>query len=162
MAAECGATAPRRRGRPGRLALPLAALIAALAAVLAVVLASAHTDSSTGTPRPAATPVVLRLSGNGPTATGAFTTGPNWSVGYTFACPRAAPAFRVVESGSGEDGVPLVDRVGSEGIGATYAFASPGAHRLQVDTACRWTVTVTDEDTMPHAGRVTPTAWGVA
>lgn len=143
----------------------LGAATAALAVIVAVgallhLLGSNAPAPATPTPTTTA-PVVLHLSGTGSTTTPALTTGSDWSIEYTFTCADAS-GFRVLEWGPGEDGVPLVDRSGSEGIGATYAFAEPGNHWLQINTACSWTVTVTNGDTMPHAGQVTPTGWGAA
>lgn len=132
---------------------PLAALIALAGAVAAVALLwpSRHSVSAPPTPvRTTTTPVVLHLSGTGSTVTPTFAAGPDWSIRYTFDCADA-PGFQAIEHGGPGDGVPLADDPRMQGTGTTYAHAEPGAHAVRIDTACRWTITVTDGDTLPRA-----------
>jgi len=101
-------------------------------------------------PAHASTSIVLQTSGGGNTTTATFTTGSDWSLRYTFACPGSG-SFRAVERGDAENGVALADDSGPAGSGTMYSHDAAGRHWLVVSTACQWTLTATGGDQLPRA-----------
>lgn len=94
--------------------------------------------------------VVLQVSGGGNTTTDAFTTGLNWTLHFTYACPDSG-AFRVVEHTGAQIGLPIVDTSGPDGQAKTYVANSPGSHYLVVSTTCQWTLAVVNGEEIPRA-----------
>lgn len=93
-------------------------------------------------------PVTTALtgSGTGTNNTPDFTTGPDWSITYSFTCsgPASQDAFVVtVYDGSQVHDTP-VDVHAAKGSGTGYEHGNPGTHHLSVQTSCRWTFTVND------------------
>lgn len=98
----------------------------------------------------ASSSVVLQVSGGGGATTATFTTGSDWSLHWTFACPDTG-AFRVTEQGDVEANVALADNYGPSGSGTMYSHNAAGRHYLVVNTGCQWTLTATDGDQLPRA-----------
>lgn len=98
----------------------------------------------------ASTSVVLQVSGGGNATTASFTTGSDWALHFTYACPDSG-VFRVIEQGGVQNGVPLVDTSGPSGQAETYSANAAGQHRLVVSTPCQWTLTAVDGEQMPSA-----------
>ncbi|WP_326853001.1 hypothetical protein [Actinocrinis sp.] len=112
---------------------------------------------ATPTPTPSPMLTVLHLTGTGDLTSPTFTTGPDWTVSYTLDCPTGG-TLRVVEIGGQLGGIAIADNAPS----TTDIHDAPGTHQLRIESGCAWTLTVTNGDTMPHAGPVTPTKWGIA
>lgn len=106
--------------------------------------------SSTAPPPAApAKRVALKLSGNGIKSTKQFTiTHDDWSLAYTYDCSNAGGQgnFIVSERGGGNDGVALVNALGTMGSDISYQHADSGTHFLEINSECDWAVTVTDGD----------------
>jgi hypothetical protein len=123
----------------------LVAITAALAAIALSWLAVNATHSAA-----ASYPVVLQTSGGGNTTTATFTTGSDWALRWTFACPNTG-MLRVVAQGDSEVGVALVDETGPSGHATMYSHNTAGRHWLVVTSNCQWTLTATDGDILPRA-----------
>ena len=95
-------------------------------------------------------PVVLQTTGTGNATTATFTTGSDWALRWTFACPSTG-SLRVVEQGGPESGVVLVDEHGPAGGATMYSHDSAGTHSLVLTSNCEWTLGVTDGDLLPRA-----------
>lgn len=94
--------------------------------------------------------IVLQVSGGGNATTAAYTTGLNWTLHFTYACPDTGP-FRVVEHTGTQIGLPIVDTSGPSGQAKAYVANGPGSHYLVVSTPCQWTLTVVDGEEIPRA-----------
>lgn len=96
------------------------------------------------TPAAPATKTVLHVSGNGIKTTQNFTTGPEWSLTYTFNCAGFGGTgnFAVMENGG--TGSVLVNALAAKGSDVTYQHGDPGTHSLEMNSECDWTITVTD------------------
>lgn len=96
------------------------------------------------TPAPPATKTVLHVSGNGIKTTQNFTTGPEWSLTYTFNCAGFGGTgnFAVMENGG--TGSVLVNALAAKGSDVTYQHGDAGTHSLEMNSECDWTITVTD------------------
>ena len=144
-------------------ALGLAALGAAFVAIVAVIAGgiaygakhraqavtiSAQTDTGSSAPAapassaPPAPAVVLSISGSGEQTTQGFSTGPNWGVTYSYNCSALGMQGNFIVSD--ENGIPLVNELGTSGSATTYEHSDPGRHYLQVESECSWTIQVTD------------------
>lgn len=93
-------------------------------------------------------PVVkLDLSGNGTQNSASFTTGPNWSIAYTFDCSNFSDGtgnFQIfVYTDGGLPDAP-VNELSRGGNSTTYEHDNPGSHYLTMNSECPWTVKVTD------------------
>ena len=121
--------------------LPVIAVVAATIGLLA---------SDIGNSSAQTYPVVLQTTGNGDATTATFTTGSDWALRWTFACPSTG-SLRVVEQGGPQSGIVLVDEHGPAGGATMYSHNVPGAHSLVVTSDCQWTLGVTDGDLLPHA-----------
>lgn len=100
-------------------------------------------------PPPPAKQVVLTLAGNGTKTSKSFTTGPDWSVKYTFDCSGflgGTGNFQVfVYTDGASDDIP-VNALDASGADTTYQHDDAGSHYLVLNSECNWTVTVTDGD----------------
>jgi hypothetical protein len=99
-------------------------------------------------PRPTkkSNPVLLRTSGNGANTTEKFKAGSDWDIAYTFDCSAAngVDIFQLyIYNGDGDltgVGANTQARKGNE---VTHQHDS-GTHYVQVNSACKWTLKVTD------------------
>lgn len=106
------------------------------------------TQSTKPKHKPAKKPntVLLRTSGNGANSTAKFKAGSDWDIAYTFDCSAAngVDVFQLyIYNGDGDltgVGANSQARKGSE---VTHQHDS-GTHYLQVNTACKWTLKVTN------------------
>lgn len=98
--------------------------------------------STTAAPKPA---VVFTTSGNGMKNTASFTTGPEWSVAYTFDCSNAGGTGNFILDLGGDMGDTLANALAAKGADTSYEHDKPGAHYLQVDSECDWTLKVSDD-----------------
>lgn len=119
-----------------------------LAGALAALTVVACTQAEPS-PARAGTSVVLQASGGGNATTAAFTTGSDWSLRFTFACPGSG-RFEADDLGDGAP-IPAVDESGPADQGTMFYHDVAGTHRIAVTTGCQWTLTATDGDELPRA-----------
>jgi hypothetical protein len=121
----------------------LAAIAAGLAATAGVLAwPSSHASAQTTT--------VLQIISSGNSTTAAFTTGSDWSLRYTFACPTTG-YFKAVEHGGPANGVVLANENGPSERSTMYSHDSAGQHTITVTSNCEWTLAAKDGDTLPKA-----------
>lgn len=120
----------------------------AISAPAAAAPAAPSASAAAAAPAAPATSVVLTVSGNGIKTTKQFTVADNWSLKYTYNCSSFGSQgnFQVMEQGGDNDGLPLVNELGSKGTDVTYQHGDAGRHSLEVNSECSWTVTVTSGD----------------
>jgi hypothetical protein len=136
--------APKSKAK-GRAGLNCGILV--LLAVIGVTAAAmtskgAPTASSAAAAPPAAATTLLTLKGTGTKTTAQFTTGSNWTVGYTYDCARLAGNFTGNFTVTDETKMLLVDEIKLKGSGSSPQYAA-GTHHLQINSECDWTITVT-------------------
>lgn len=98
--------------------------------------------STTAAPKPT---VVFTTSGDGIKNTADFTTGPEWSVAYTFDCSRAGGNGNFVLEVGGDLGNILANALSAKGADTSYEHDNPGSHYLQVNSECDWTLKVSND-----------------
>lgn len=108
--------------------------------------AVAHTSavpppSTTAAPKPA---VVFTTTGDGIKKTESFTTGPDWSVAYTFDCSNAGGQGNFVLQVDGDLGDMLANALSAKGADTSYEHDAAGSHYLSVNSECDWTLKVTN------------------
>lgn len=95
----------------------------------------------------AAPKVLLNISGKGIKKSAIFTTGPEWQLTYTYDCKSfygGSGNFIVTQySDSGDLEDMLVNELDKKGGDTVPVHASAGAHYLEMNSECKWTVKVT-------------------
>jgi hypothetical protein len=111
--------------------------------------AVAHTSAApppapttSAAPKPA---VVFTTSGNGIKNTATFTTGPEWSVAYTFDCSALGSQGNFELSVGSDLGNILANALATKGSDTSYEHSNPGSHYLQVNSECDWTLKVSND-----------------
>ena len=102
--------------------------------------------SAAAPPAAPAKTVVLAKSGEGMLSTKSFTVSEDWSLTYTFDCSSFGSQgnFQVYEDYP--SGNVLVNALSEKGGDVTYQTGDAGKHSLEVNSECKWTITVTDGD----------------
>ena len=140
---------PRPRPSPSRtnwlklVAVPVLAAALGFGLVAAVItVGGLRPRPPRASPAPSPSPRnLLVVRGGGTNRTRAFGTGTDWSLTYTFDCPRTG-GFVVTEyPGPGGPSAVLVNSPASGGTGTVRQHADPGEHYLEVRSACSWTLT---------------------
>ena len=129
--------APRRRTR-WTLAVPLLAAALGFVAVAAVIELRPSPPNPSPAPPPAARNLLV-VKGSGTRRTRVFTTGTDWRLAYSYACPGRATF--VVTAYPERD--VLVNESAATGSDSVTRHGAPGTRRLEVDSPCTWTLTVT-------------------
>lgn len=104
--------------------------------------AAPSAPSTSAAPKPA---VVFTTSGDGIKNTATFTTGPEWSVAYTFDCSSAGGKGNFVLSVGSDLGDILANALAAKGSDTSYEHSNPGSHYLQVNSECDWTLKVSND-----------------
>lgn len=91
---------------------------------------------------------VLQISGSGIKNTKSFTTGPDWSIKYSFDCANFGNQgnFAVSVYTADELSDVPVNALAEKGSDTTYEHGDSGTQYLAINSECSWTVTVTDGD----------------
>lgn len=103
--------------------------------------AAAPAPATTAQPKPA---VVFTTSGDGIKKTASFTTGPEWSVTYTFDCASSGGTGNFMLDVGDNMGESLANALAAKGGDTSYEHDNPGKHYLSVNSECNWTLKVTD------------------
>jgi len=82
---------------------------------------------------------LLIVKGSGSKQTRVFTTGTDWRLAYSYACPDRATF--VVTAYPKRD--VLVNESATSGSDSVVRHGAPGARRLEVNSPCAWTLVVT-------------------
>lgn len=113
--------------------------------------ASPSTSASTAAPSTSAPSLagkmVATFSGSGIENTPQFTVTGTWKLSYSFDCSSFGYKgnFQVYEySGSSLENV-LVNDLAMSKSASTYAYGDAGAHHLEINSECSWSVKVIDE-----------------
>ncbi len=94
---------------------------------------------------PAGPRTLLTLKGTGIKKTAKFLTSDEWTLAYTYDCASFGMAgnFQVWEYTDGTMNDVLVNELDKKGADTTPQHDDPGEHYLEINSECRWTVTVT-------------------
>lgn len=95
---------------------------------------------------PAGPKVLLKVNGNGIKKTQIFTTGAEWTLGYSYDCSGFGGQgnFIVTEYDSGGDPTDvLVNALDAKGSDTVPQHGDAGSHYLEINSECSWSVTVT-------------------
>jgi hypothetical protein len=156
--------APKKKSKVGLVVGILAAVIALCCGggIIAAVASSKSKPTATSSPAsgpgagattgagtqaaapPAAAKTLLTLKGSGIKKSAIFTTGAEWTLAYTFDCKGTSGNF-IVTAYDGSGGLQdiLVNQLEKKGADNTPVHGAPGAHYLELNSECAWTVTVT-------------------
>jgi hypothetical protein len=91
--------------------------------------------------------VLLDQSGQGSQRTRAFTTSGDWEVADTFDCSDVGNQDSFQFHVQDKDGTPSSDVGANDRAlsgGANYDYRDAGQHYLEINSACRWHITVTE------------------
>lgn len=153
---------PPRRSRKGLFAFlgcggatALFILVAALAgshsaptsSVPPVAVSTRAAAPATTAAQAAARPVaVASFSGSGIENTPKFAVGANWALSYAFSCSSFGSTgnFIVLTDGGSDFSGVIVNDLAMSKQGITYAYNDGGAHYLEVNSECAWSVKIYD------------------
>lgn len=104
-----------------------------------------HTKSSSNA-KAAGPKTLLNISGKGIKKSAIFKTADEWQVAYTYDCSSfygGSGNFQVMQySGAGDLQDILVNELDKKGGDTVPVHASAGAHYLEVNSECKWTLKV--------------------
>lgn len=106
--------------------------------------AAAAATTKAAAPQPPKT--LLQLTGSGIKKSNTFTTGDEWTLSYSFNCSNFGSQgnFAVMEYDS--SGMPtdvLVNELAKSGTDSVPQHVDGGGHYLQINSECKWSLTVT-------------------
>lgn len=95
---------------------------------------------------PAGPKVLLKVSGQGKKNTAQFATSEDWTFAYSFDCTNTygdESLVGITLYTDGEYDTLLVNEIGKKKSDSSPQYGKPGKHYFEINTDCKWSVTVT-------------------